>query len=290
MLDVALATSAGFPNLDVSDTGLLDALSALGLKAEACIWDDPGVRFEEAALTVVRSTWDYSAHRERFLAWARSVPRLMNPAQVLEVNTDKTYLIDLHQAGVPIAPTTVVDSLASLAALMAPTAPIVVKPTVGAGSRGVAMFEPKDFDEARHHAARLLDQGTAVLVQRYLDAVERTGEATLIFFLGQFSHGITKPPMLDPVTGTGEVATRDRARWMADLEAYVPSHAELEVAQQCLEAARATEVLYARVDLLPGDDGPVVGELELTEPCLFLTSAPGAAERFARAIVRTLEG
>jgi hypothetical protein len=39
--------------------------------------------------------------------------------------------------------------------------------------------------------------------------------------------------------------------------------------------------LYARVDVLPGPDGPVVIELELIEPSLFLGYADGAVDRFA---------
>ena len=55
-----------------------------------------------------------------------------------------------------------------------------------------------------------------------------------------------------------------------------------------LDAARArtgfTE-LYARVDLLSGEDGsPVLLELELCEPSFFLTSSPGSAARAAEAI------
>ncbi|GIG54199.1 hypothetical protein [Demequina activiva] len=40
---------------------------------------------------------------------------------------------------------------------------------------------------------------------------------------------------------------------------------------------------YVRVDLLPTEDGPVVLELELTEPSLFLALGEGAAERAAAA-------
>ena len=44
-------------------------------------------------------------------------------------------------------------------------------------------------------------------------------------------------------------------------------------------------LLYARVDLLPDEAGdPVVIELELTEPSLWLSSSPGAADRLAAAI------
>jgi len=47
---------------------------------------------------------------------------------------------------------------------------------------------------------------------------------------------------------------------------------------------RLGPLAYARVDLLGGADGtPVILELELAEPCLYLPYAAGAAERFAAA-------
>ncbi|MEZ5209243.1 MAG: hypothetical protein R2690_20240 [Acidimicrobiales bacterium] len=50
--------------------------------------------------------------------------------------------------------------------------------------------------------------------------------------------------------------------------------------------------LYARVDLIAGADGaPVVLELELTEPALFLVLAPDpaqAADAYARAALARL--
>jgi hypothetical protein len=50
-------------------------------------------------------------------------------------------------------------------------------------------------------------------------------------------------------------------------------------------------LLYARVDLLPGDDGaPVLVELELTEPSLFFLTDPGAVDRFVQAVVRRAGG
>jgi hypothetical protein len=44
------------------------------------------------------------------------------------------------------------------------------------------------------------------------------------------------------------------------------------------------------VDLLPGPDGPVVIELELTEPSLFIGYADGAPERLAAAIAARARG
>jgi hypothetical protein len=40
------------------------------------------------------------------------------------------------------------------------------------------------------------------------------------------------------------------------------------------------------VDLLPGPDGPLLLELEVTEPYLFLSTGDGAADRLAAAITR----
>jgi hypothetical protein len=61
---------------------------------------------------------------------------------------------------------------------------------------------------------------------------------------------------------------------------YEPTAADIDVAR-ALRAAPA-ECAYARVDLVQTDNGPVVMELELVEPALFLEEATGAVDRFAR--------
>ena len=50
-----------------------------------------------------------------------------------------------------------------------------------------------------------------------------------------------------------------------------------------------THLLYARVDLIPGPDGaPLLIELELAEPSLFLRHGPQAPTRLAESIVARL--
>jgi hypothetical protein len=80
----------------------------------------------------------------------------------------------------------------------------------------------------------------------------------------------------------GEVVRLRRAE-LAALEA----RAERAVAEAAVAYVRdrfGGDQLYARVDLLPGPDGPVVVELELVEPSLFLGDGEGSAARFAAAI------
>jgi hypothetical protein len=73
------------------------------------------------------------------------------------------------------------------------------------------------------------------------------------------------------------------------ISAREPSAAERELAEATLDALPFSrkELLYARVDLLPDQSGaPVVIEVELTEPSLFLGTAPGAARRFAEVLAQ----
>jgi hypothetical protein len=130
---VALATCADLPDGDEDFPPLIGALAALGIGSEAAVWDDRAVDWRSYDLVLPRSTWDYAERREGFLAWAASVPRVLNRLEVLRWNTDKQlYLTDLAAAGVPVVPTTFVGPNDEL---RPPDVRFVVKPTISAGGR-----------------------------------------------------------------------------------------------------------------------------------------------------------
>jgi hypothetical protein len=282
---VLLATCAALPDGDEDGEVLLRALAERGVDARWSVWSDPGVDWA-AGLVVLRSTWDYTHDRDAFLAWVTRLPRVANGPDVVGWNTDKVYLRDLAAAGVPTVATTFAEP--GEAARFSSDAEFVVKPSVGAGSRGVGRFTPDRIDEAHRHAARLHAAGRTVLVQPFLDAVDTAGETALIYFEGRFSHAIRKGPMLaagvaHPVHGW-ELYVEEH------IEPRVPKPAELAVGAAALDAVRdrfGGDQLYARVDLLPSAAGPVVVELELTEPSLFLQAGGEGADpaaEFAAAI------
>jgi len=235
------------------------------------VWDDDGVDWAHFDLVVVRSTWDYPSRRDAFLSWAESLPRVLNAPAVLRWNTDKRYLSAL---GIETIPTTFLDPGDEL---VAPGRPFVVKPSVGAGSIGAARYDAGDT-RARDHVGRLHSAGKTVMVQPFLDAVDHDGEVALHFIGGEFSHAVRKAAMLPLGGDPGEgLFVEER------ISAITPSEKELELAERTLDAVPfpRQELLYARVDLLPG---PLVLEAELTEPSLYLGYAEDAAERFAAAI------
>ena len=271
-LRVALATCERLPELDEDGPELLTALAAEGLEVEVHAWDAP-VDWAVFDLVVIRTTWDYWTRHDEFLAWTRSVPRLVNSAAVVAWNTDKTYLRRLAEAGIPTVPTT---WLSPGAALTVPDHPFVVKPTVSAGARDSAAYEAGDRD-AVAHVDRLLEAGRSVMVQPYLDAVDTEGETAVLVFGGTVSHGARKAAVLEIGGGEPDLV----ARW--SIAPRVPSEDETALALRVLDVVRGwgDDLLYARVDLLPG---PLLLELEVTEPSLFLRHAPGAAQRFAKAV------
>jgi hypothetical protein len=286
MPDVLLASCAGARGLDDDEPVLLAALDRAGVSAVVADWADPEVDWSAPALVVVRSTWDYAPRREEFLSWARRVEsgtRLLNPADVLEWNTDKRYLRELAAAGLPVVPTAWVETSDEMpAALDRWSGDVVVKPVVSAGARDTARFTPGERDAARSLAERILAGGRAVMVQPYLTRLETDGETGLVYLDGAFSHAFGKGAILagGPL-GEGLFAEEAITVRAATAEQRATADAVLRHVRDGL----ATTPLYARVDLVPGEDGaPQVLELELTEPSLFLAVGDAAADRVAAAI------
>ena len=277
MIDVAVITCAG-DDVDVDTPLLRDALRAEGLSADVVVWDDPAVTWCDYRLPVIRSTWDYAPRRDEFLAWALRVPRLTNPVSVIEWNTDKHYLGRLASAGVPIIPTTFIDRGTSG---LFPNGPFVVKPTVGAGSLGADRFLAAEWDAARAHVAQLHREGRDAIVQPYIEEIDDDGELALIFIDGDVVHAMNKGAMLN-VNELDRTALYRREQ-MANAEI---DPAALAVAQLALRTANATDLLYARVDLVRHRGQWLLMELELTEPSLFLTYSPICVDALVHAIAR----
>jgi glutathione synthase/RimK-type ligase-like ATP-grasp enzyme len=263
------------PELDEDGPSLLAALQALGVEGIPAVWDAPAVDWDDFDLVVVRSTWDYAERRDEFLGWASRLGRVVNPLPVLRWSTDKRYLAELETAEVPIVPTRFLEPGQ---AFEPPEGRFVVKPVFSAGGRASARYEPEGAETAAGHVAALHAEGRAAMVQPHVDGVETAGEIALIFLGGAYSHAVRKRVALRH--GEPDAPELYLEEAVASAE---PSAADLEVARAALAAAPFEGLLYARVDLVHDPD-PLVLELELAEPSLYLGFSEGAAERLAQQI------
>ena len=284
---VALATAAEERDLDAEGRLLLDALVDAGVDAVPAVWDEDSEDWATYDLVVVRSTWDYPPRRDAFLAWARhvdDVSRILNGPDLLAWTTDKRYLTALAEAGLPVVPSVFVapgeDARHGLLSVEH-----VVKPSVSAGSRDTLRLGPDEPERSLRHVRQVHESGRTALVQPYLEGVDAHGETALIYLDGRFSHAIRKGPLLARGAGLVEGLFAQE-----EIEPREPDADERALGEACLGALppSAEPPLYARVDLLRGGAGPLLLEIELAEPSLFLDHAPGAAGRLAAAILRRL--
>nr|WP_260859605.1 hypothetical protein [Streptomyces cupreus] len=262
---------------------LREALAGAGAGADVVYWDDDGVDWGAYDLALIRSTWDYSWRTAEFLAWVErcgKVTRLANPPAVVRWNTDKRYLGDLAEADVPVVPTRYIAPGA--AADLPDDHEYVVKPTSGAGARYAARYTPDQHETAVRHLARMHEEGFTAMVQPYVRSIDARGERALQFFGGRLLHASRKQAVLAP----GTAFDADKVAHPG-LEPWTPTAGELAVAERALAAVPdADGLLYARVDLVDGEDGePRVMELELVEPNLFLYLHPGSTGRVVEAVL-----
>lgn len=283
--DFTFVTYDGLPDLDPDDRLAVAALAKRGLRAEPAVWNDPSVDWAKAGTCIIRSTWDYHLDYAGFLAWTdrvAAVAPLWNPPKIVRWNSNKRYLEEIGRRGAPIVPTAWLRAgePVDIAAFLRDRGweRAVIKPVVGLATRNVLMVEPsaEGLARAQAHAEMLLAEQD-VMVQPFLESVERYGERALVFIDSEYSHAARKIAF-QPLAVAGEAGETP----------VVAEPDEIAVAKQV--AGMVEGALYGRVDLVRDDDGrPIVIEFELVEPSLFLSLHPPAAERFASALAKLID-
>jgi glutathione synthase/RimK-type ligase-like ATP-grasp enzyme len=266
-------------------------LQDAGIDAVMAAWRGGGTDWREPVPTLLRSTWDYLHAVEEFGRWidvAGAAAPLWNAPELLHGNLHKRYLLRLAERGVPVTPTVllprgVTRPLSEVAAERG-WRDVVLKPAIGAASFETHRLGPflggtpapgeRAWAAADALCARLVASHD-MLVQPYLPSVEDHGERALVWIDGEFTHAVRKTPRF--ADGVEQVS-----------EALPISAAERATGNAAL-AGLESGLLYARVDVAPGPDGmPVVMELELIEPSLFLAQSPAALARLVAAVARRL--
>ena len=262
---------------DIEAKALVDA----GATVEPVDWtDERDLAGFDLVLPLV--AWGYHKDYRRWVnlldRLERQGARVENKLPLLRWNGDKAYLAELASTGIPTVPSLVVEALdeASLdnARDRFGCGDIVVKPLVSASAYGTFRLRCGDrFPESV--------RGWRMLAQPWIGSITDTGEYSLIFFGGKFSHCVGKVPV------PGEF--RVQPEYGGLISRCEPPPGSVEIARTALAAAPA-QATYARADLVVGNDGGLqLIELELIEPALFLAEAPDACPSLARAVFAAAE-
>ena len=282
---VLLATWLDMPDGEEwSGTSHLPAAFAeRNIDARWVVWDDPSVDWS-AGLVAVRSTWDYEWRREEFLAWARSVPWMLNSAEIFAWNTDKSYLPELAAAGVPVVPTV------SSSGRRTCRQPSLRSPAGRAPGRREADCRG-GRPRTRGRRVRTAWPTSTVrfgpgpwVVQPMVDSIRTEGETSVFVLDGQVVSQAQKVP------AAGQIRVHER--YGGTTVAASVSDEAAELARRTVEAASSLlgeRLDYARVDQMRVADGTLaVSELEVTEPGLYLEVLPENAGAFADLVASRL--
>ncbi|ELS3708396.1 hypothetical protein QPP40_001127 [Campylobacter upsaliensis] len=217
------------------------------------------------------AVWDYSLEYENFLHFLNELERakisILNPSEILKMNADKSYLKILEEANLPIIDSIIFKQNEEFDLSLIPFQKAVIKPLVGQSGYKVRFLEQKiPTKEEFPHGA---------LIQPFIESVEELGEFCFIFFGGKFNYAIHRQTQKD---------------WRANSNYGVkiaplknPSKAHIDLALKALKALKSSNLLYARVDLLPQKNGKaLINEVELIEPSLYFDFHENALEIFIK--------
>jgi glutathione synthase/RimK-type ligase-like ATP-grasp enzyme len=255
-----------------------EALIASGAEVEPIAWTQVNdvSRFD---LVLPLVAWGYHLDYGRWLALLDRAEvehwPMINPPTLLRWNGDKAYLAELAERGISTVPTLAVEACSDAdieeARRRFGSDWLVIKPPVSASAAGTHRLGPND-DLPGDSA------GQPIIIQPLVEEIARTGEFSLMLFGGEFSHAVVKRPK------AGDFRVQEYHGGVT-LPCKAPPAGAVRLAQAALAAAPA-KATYARVDLVPDDEGTLmIMELELIEPSLFLDHAPDGGAAFTRSIL-----
>lgn len=269
---------------------LTPAFAAQGMELVEVRWREIAERAGEFAAILPLMVWDYfEGNEEAFLtaiAKAEKITPVFNSFDILKWNADKSYLDELAARGAPVIRTLTVERVTERNVARAfeelECQTLVIKPQVGGGAWRQVLYKKGDPFPL---ADTLPPEGA--LIQPFLSSVTEEGEYSFLYFGGRFSHAARKTPK------AGDY--RIQSSYGGEEETYAPTQEERGRARDILDVLD-TIPLYARVDLLRGDDGTLkLIELECIEPYLYLPHAKGeggeneGAQKFAAALKSRLD-
>lgn len=290
MPSCAFLTLADPTGYHMDDHLAAQALEAEGWTVESIAWNAPGVDWGRFEVVVVRSTWDYHRQVDAFFDALDRIqsagPYLYNHPDLMRWNADKRYLADLAERGVAVVPTLFGRSLERGDAVhfadVLEARDLVIKPVRGANAEGAFKMSPDD--EPEDALSRFASDH--FMVQPFLTSIESDGEVSLFYFGGAFSHAIQKIPQ--------EGDFRVQEEHGGTIRPWHPDDSALDAGSHVMETLGVqwtdAPTLYARVDLVWGEDAWWLMELEVIEPSMYFRMDDGAPGRFVAAFNRMTSG
>ena len=284
-MNIALITCNKLPNLTPTDQLLIPELAKHNIKAQAVIWSDKIINWNDFDYLVFRSPWDYFEKETEFNNWLDLLQKqgikTFNALEIIQQNKHKFYLRDLEKKGIPIIPTIFIDKTSELnLSQIIPTQwkKAVIKPAYSGGSYQTEVFESKEIESINQKYQPIAAE-KELLLQEFIPQIKTQGETSFIFFNKKFSHALNKKPI--------EGEFRIQVQFGGIYTASEPSVALIQQAQKIVDTFSGN-LLYARVDGIIINNQLQLMEIECLEPDLYFEFKEGSLERFVESMLELI--
>ena len=287
MKKIGFLTSEIHPELIDDDLVVLPFLRDRDIEAKPVVWDRAtDLQLKQFDGFVFRSCWNYHVKFPEYKIFLNRLRGLgipcHNPLDVVVWNLNKSHIIEFEKLNfngqIPVPKTKYYQTGRSISETDIETRStndfLVVKPAVSLNGFETYLLPTENIKKIVDTVNRLL-QDRDVLIQDYVPEIKSTGEVSLIYFNGKFSHAIRK------LAAPGEF--RIHQEHGGTRQPMQPSQQAIEFGDAILKQVKQ-KLLYARVDYVESKNGPLMIELEVTDPMLFLLADSQAPARFADAI------
>ena len=287
MKKIGFLTSIEDPDLISDDRLAFPFLEKNGFFAQPVIWD----HFDQSEMAsfdgfVFRSCWNYHRKFSQFLQFLEQLENLKVPVynslDAIRWNLNKKHILDFAKK-IPVPKTYFFQAGETLSSQNLRELSqewgvdsLVIKPAVSLNGQDTYLVQGlKDLQKMEGIISKLL-KNRDLLVQEFIPEIKTSGEISLIYFNRQFSHAIRKIPAKNEF--------RVHTEYGGSRDLISASEVALEYGQSILSQTPG-KLLYSRVDIVESNRGPLLIEVEATDPMLHLGMKDQAAKRFADAII-----
>lgn len=177
-------------------------LKELGYDVEMKCWENEDVNWEQYSCLMIGPIWGYWewGKQEKLKKWLeqmkmREIP-LINHHDIIKWIYEKTYLIRLQEAGIPVIPSLFVakddprsfDTIFTLAYETFGTNDIIVKPNVGAAAKLYLHLKEGQEEQTRQHLETLKKNNKGAIIQPFCREVYDYGEISFFYVGSSLSH------------------------------------------------------------------------------------------------------
>lgn len=264
------------------DLALQSTLHKLGCNASIVPWDDTSVSYQQFDTAVVRSCWDYQHRLPEFIKRMQAIEqhcRLVNNASTIIWNSNKRYLQWLSDHEVPTVPSFFIDDHMNLTPFCwnFSTDKVIVKPSIGASGHHTYLVDAQDFNSIKKHVLHLTRNQSAVL-QPFIKSVQTDGERSAVIIDGDPVFAMKKKP--------AENGFLVHEHWGGTYSETFLTHKDRLFLKHLIKVLNPIP-MFMRVDFLYDEQQqPLLLELEMIEPNLYLSRNPLGLKKLCNALIR----